>query len=97
MLLCRPKRRTAAYSSDSSGYESEASEGEQLSYAERRRRARRAGRFGDGLAHGAPGGRAAGAGAGASGEDRRQRLLSLLEEGDAEDIDWDSFAIKVRS
>ncbi|GAB4818303.1 hypothetical protein N2152v2_005349 [Parachlorella kessleri] len=90
------RNRRRAYSSDSSsGYSSDASaEGaaaEHLSAAERRRRARRAGRFGDGIAHGGPGGRPVG---GSTAEERRQRLQALLEEGDAEDIDWDSLAIK---
>lgn len=37
-----------------------------------------------------------GGGGGWRADDRRQRLLAMLEEGEDEDVDWDALAIKAR-
>lgn len=40
--------------------------------------------------------RSRGGGGGWRADDRRQRLLAMLEEGEDEDVDWDALAIKAR-
>lgn len=64
-------------------------EDEGWSHAERQRRQRRAGRFGE------PAAKRGGGGAAWQADERRQRLLAMMEEAEDEEIDWDAVAIKV--
>lgn len=91
-----PSYTSVAYESDS---DSDFSQGGPLPGDEALRRRRRSGRFKDGAADGVRSGQGGGGGGGGGKSHaaaRRARLSALLDDaGDGEDVDWNSFAIKV--